>query len=68
MSIAFSPGKATHIIFCVQPHQLLELDLSVQERETSVAFCVQQHNSLKFELCHQDRETLVAFCCSSIIL
>ncbi len=55
MSLVFSLGEATHIVFCAQPHQLTLFELFVQERETLFVFCVWQHLFLILELFDQER-------------
>jgi hypothetical protein len=67
-SCFFLGGGATHIVLCVQQHQLLKLDLSVQERETLGVFCVQQHLLLILELVVQTKRLAMFVLCSSIIL
>jgi hypothetical protein len=57
MSLAFSLGETTHIVFCGQLHQLSYFHLSVQERETFYFFCVWQHLFSILELSDQERET-----------
>jgi hypothetical protein len=60
MSLAFSLGEATHIVFCVQPHQLTLFELFVQERVTCNVCVVQQYFSFQMGLYLQVKETLIS--------
>ncbi len=57
MSLAFSLGEATHIVFCAQPHQLTLFEHFVQEREIFFVFCVWQHLFSILELSDEERVT-----------